>query len=310
MRRALVVLFTGLALGCPGLGCAPAGAVHVDDDGAESDATALTAEEAQLVLQVANTATRDVLDHDVGLDRRAADGIVLRRDGADGVAGTADDAPFATIAELDAVPYVGPAALDALLAWAEANEDASAPCLVISEYIEGAELYYKAIELYNCGSSPIDLSTIGVCLVRNADASCTLTGKLSDETLAPGDVWGVCRRKEFTTPNAGTPYITRACDDELPGVMTHNGDDRLLVFSDDDGDGRFDRDRDRALDAFGHVPVRPTGAWWADRVLRRCDLTPFDGWDGGPFYADDRFTRHGRYQQEHFGTPPAPGGCP
>jgi phosphatidylserine/phosphatidylglycerophosphate/cardiolipin synthase-like enzyme len=61
--------------------------------------------EAAGILALANGAPFDELDGAVGLSRRAAEGIAARR-------------PFATLAELDAVPYVGPAALDALLDYA------------------------------------------------------------------------------------------------------------------------------------------------------------------------------------------------
>ncbi len=46
---------------------------------------------------------------------RVANNIVTHRDGADGQAGTADDDAFDTLAELDAIPYVGPATLNALV---------------------------------------------------------------------------------------------------------------------------------------------------------------------------------------------------
>ncbi len=49
--------------------------------------------------------TQSLLDHEIGLDRRAAVGIVLAR-------------PFARVSELDAVPYVGERALQRLLAYA------------------------------------------------------------------------------------------------------------------------------------------------------------------------------------------------
>lgn len=61
-----------------------------------------------LTLWAANTLSFDVLDDDVGLDSRAAENIVARR-------------PFATVAELDAVPYVGVSALEKLLTYARAN---------------------------------------------------------------------------------------------------------------------------------------------------------------------------------------------
>lgn len=57
----------------------------------------------------------DDLRGGAGITRRVATNIVRHRDGADGVAGTADDDRFDTLAELDAVPFVGPATLAALL---------------------------------------------------------------------------------------------------------------------------------------------------------------------------------------------------
>ena len=62
-------------------------------------------------------ATLTRLDKEIGLDGRAAKGIVAHVAGADGKRGTADDDPFGTIAELDAVKYVGPATIAKLLAW-------------------------------------------------------------------------------------------------------------------------------------------------------------------------------------------------
>ncbi|MGH1341917.1 MAG: hypothetical protein ACRBN8_10220 [Nannocystales bacterium] len=78
------------------------------------------------VLELANTASHATLDDsaangNVGLDVRAANGIVARRAGPDGVEGTEDDTPFATLAELDAVPYVGPRALGRMVDYVEAS---------------------------------------------------------------------------------------------------------------------------------------------------------------------------------------------
>ena len=64
------------------------------------------------------TTTFDILDVDVGLDRRAAANIIARRDGPDEVYGTEDDDPFDTKYELDKVSYVGPSALAKLEAYA------------------------------------------------------------------------------------------------------------------------------------------------------------------------------------------------
>jgi phosphatidylserine/phosphatidylglycerophosphate/cardiolipin synthase-like enzyme len=49
---------------------------------------------------------------------RVATNIVKHRDGADATLGTADDDKFDTLAELDKIPYVGPATLNALVEYA------------------------------------------------------------------------------------------------------------------------------------------------------------------------------------------------
>ncbi len=59
--------------------------------------------------------TQAALKADAGLTSKVAKNIVTRRDGADAKAGTADDNTFDTLAELDAVPFVGPVTLNALL---------------------------------------------------------------------------------------------------------------------------------------------------------------------------------------------------
>ncbi|MCX5743463.1 MAG: hypothetical protein NT062_13300 [Proteobacteria bacterium] len=91
-------------------------AVIVDERDAEFSLEIAPTQE-QRVLDVVNTAATSVLDDDVPLDRRAAENIVAHRDGADGIHGTADDDPFDDLAELDAIPYVGPVALASLLAF-------------------------------------------------------------------------------------------------------------------------------------------------------------------------------------------------
>ncbi len=56
-----------------------------------------------------------------GVHARAARNLLARRDGPDGVAGTLDDAPFASWSDVDAVPQVGPSALAALRRLGEAR---------------------------------------------------------------------------------------------------------------------------------------------------------------------------------------------
>jgi DNA uptake protein ComE-like DNA-binding protein len=65
--------------------------------------------------------TLTVLDVDAKLDARAAQNLIAHRDGPDARFGTADDDRFDTIAEIDAVSYVGDSALQALVGYAQAN---------------------------------------------------------------------------------------------------------------------------------------------------------------------------------------------
>ena len=60
----------------------------------------------------------ELLDDEVGLDRRAARGLILRRNGPDGVFGTQDDRHFQTVAQISAVKWVGNRTLSRLAVYA------------------------------------------------------------------------------------------------------------------------------------------------------------------------------------------------
>jgi len=79
--------------------------------------------EARAVLALVNDPEVDFteLDDDAGLNKTAAERIFRHRDGEDGESGTADDDAFDSLAELDAVPFVGKVALEQLLAYAIAQ---------------------------------------------------------------------------------------------------------------------------------------------------------------------------------------------
>lgn len=62
--------------------------------------------------------TPAALKSGAGVTIRVANNIVNHRDGSDGEPGTADDDTFDTLAELDAIPYVGPVALQRLVDFA------------------------------------------------------------------------------------------------------------------------------------------------------------------------------------------------
>jgi hypothetical protein len=93
------------------------------EDGESAAAVSMPAADQARVLDLVNYpgTERATLDIAAKLDVRAATAIIARRNGADGLAPTADDVPFTTIASLDAVPYVGDAALRALAAYAAAH---------------------------------------------------------------------------------------------------------------------------------------------------------------------------------------------
>ncbi len=80
-------------------------------------------DDARGVLRAANLATAEELADPkaVGLSARAARALLAYRAGPDGVAGTADDRTIATLAELDAVPWIGARSFTRLLAFARAQ---------------------------------------------------------------------------------------------------------------------------------------------------------------------------------------------
>jgi hypothetical protein len=90
-------------------------------DGKADGAISEGSPEALGVLAVVNELTQQQLDNDVGLHATAAKNIAKHRAGGDGALGTSDDDSYDTLAELDAVPYVGPVAFGKLLAYAQDN---------------------------------------------------------------------------------------------------------------------------------------------------------------------------------------------
>lgn len=264
----------------------------------------LTSAETAAVLRVANEAPLEILDLDVALDARAARNIVVYRFGADGRPNTADDQRFDTLGDLDAVPWIGPVALARLLEYAHARglvQDAptAGDCLIISEYIERAGLYNKAIELYNCGGAPVDLAAYEVCLVRNDDSDCTVQADLGSAQLGAGAVTTMCRRIERHPASLDpSPFIADRCELERPGAMTFSGDDRLLVRRVADG---------TIVDALGRVGYRPPQDTWANIVLQRCNFAPADGvsfYDHADYFLENTADTSG------YGAPPVAGCAP
>jgi len=258
-------------------------------DGAATDRDAA-------ILDLVNDAatTFALLDDAVGLDRRAAENIM-------------DARPFASVSQLDGVPWVGPSALDLLAAYALANgygadapSPAEVPCAVFSEYTEGQGANNKAFEVFNCGDAPVDGAALGVCLVRNDETTCSVGATLAGATVAPGGVRTACKARGGTLFD---PYesLSAACDVEVGAVANFNGDDRLVLFFDADGDGARSAD-DPVLDTFGNPAWRPSTPLYSEATFRRCDLTPRAG---GYFDVDALFTRHDRHDHSDLGVAPS-----
>ncbi|MBA2662971.1 MAG: thrombospondin type 3 repeat-containing protein [Bradymonadaceae bacterium] len=181
-------------------------------------------------------------------------------------------------------------------------------CLIISEYIEGSGTNNKALELYNCGASPLARNQFGVCLVANQNTTCTQQVKLTAGTIAPGEVWTLCK-STATSATDPVPGIATNCDQVTSSVMNHNGDDRFFVYRDEDNSGAFNAG-DTIIDAFGQISAQPTSSTWADMTLRRCNFTPYLG--TAPFVRADYFFRPMPAvinDASNFGIPPV-AGCP
>lgn len=177
-------------------------------------------------------------------------------------------------------------------------------CLIISEMIEGSGSNNKAFEVYNCAGSPLQLSEFGVCLISNANSTCTASAALPAQTLPVGDVFTICRT---TSGSAGDPVdgIANNCDMTAGSVANFNGNDRVVVFLDVDGNDQFGA-ADEIIDSFGEPAVDP-GSIWSNTTYRRCDFTPYDG--TGAFDVATLYTSHPEDDASDFGTPPVEG-CP
>lgn len=181
----------------------------------------------------------------------------------------------------------------------------AANCLIISEYIEGSGSNNKAFEIFNCSPGPLDLSGFAVCLITNAATSCSQTLDLPAMQLATGDVLTVCRSNSGADPDP-VAAISANCDIVSGTVANFNGNDRLVVFEDTNGNTALDA-TDTVTDAFGEIANPPASEIWKDATYRRCDFTQYDG--VMPFDVAVRFTAHPNNDASDYGTPPTEG-CP
>ena len=89
------------------------------DDAGKADGYSLSEAQATAVMAAADGLTLDQLKSAAGLSSRVAGNIAAYVAGVDKRAGTADDQKFDSLEELDAIPYVGPQTLAALLDYAK-----------------------------------------------------------------------------------------------------------------------------------------------------------------------------------------------
>ncbi len=149
-------------------------------------------------------------------------------------------------------------------------------CLFISEYYEGAG-NDKAVELYNCDTTPLNLAGIHLCLVPNADATCATSRALTG-TIPAGGTLTMC--------NSQGMIPAQYCDLQETGMMVFNGDDRLAVFLNLDGSAGLGPN-DVVIDAFGETAARPFDLIWANTSYTRCNFTQYLGvgfWDVGSYF--------------------------
>ncbi len=148
------------------------------------------------------------------------------------------------------------------------TNDCTPECLVLSEYWDGP-MMDKALEVYNCGNTQISLAGIRVCLVRNSDTTCSASYGFSG-SLPAGGTYTLCN-SSLSHPQAGS-----RCDAREGQVTTFNGDDRLLLYVDIDGNGILNP-TDARVDAFGEQNVVVADRPWLDGHYTRCNLNAYDG---------------------------------
>ena len=182
----------------------------------------------------------------------------------------------------------------------------SVGCLIFSEYIEGSS-NNKGLELYNCGGTALDLSRYGICLMQNEGPECDRQIMLPSSTsLAAGAVFTIGHT------NAGLDALKPvAVDLSNNTIMVFNGDDRLVLFYDDDMNGSFtDGGVDSVIDAFGERNLGAGGPppdFALNTTLRRCNFATYSGI--GNFDIVSYYTTAPTDDASDFGVPPV-AGCP
>jgi hypothetical protein len=178
-------------------------------------------------------------------------------------------------------------------------------CLIISEVAEGSS-NNKALELFNCGGAPFDLSGVGVCIHFNGASSCTGTEMLTG-TVPPGGVFTLCNSAMTMSLLPMGYTCNKVVSNSGQNATSFNGNDPIVLFRDQNSSMGFNAG-DVIIDAFGKPAVAPTGSPWQDKTFRRCDRTPYTG--ASSFTAASYYTSHNVDDFSNIGTAPTATMCP
>lgn len=208
---------------CVGLvACGDAGTGTAEDDlGApfkEGSAEGL----AVLALVNDRAITAAELNAQGKVEKRAATNAIKHRDGADGAPRTADDDLFETVAELDAVSQVGPAALKKLLAYADkkgylADQKAKELEVIFSPQAPDASHNARVADLIDGAAESLDIA-----MYSYSDAGIS---KALDGAIARG----VKVRFLFETANGDHLLTGAQLDASKSGVLEKKGVDVRYV---------------------------------------------------------------------------------
>ncbi len=138
------------------------------------DPVSMPEHDAMLIVQLLNSpsTTLTVLDDEVGLNRSAATELIATRNGKDNVYPSADDHVFHTIADVDAVRYVGSVALEQLRAYAIAHAPAG------PELVEGVEFTSEQVTaiVWGVNQATVEELDQDVGLLRTAAEALVASG--------------------------------------------------------------------------------------------------------------------------------------
>jgi hypothetical protein len=133
----VILCASALAIGC--------GIANHEEAAFEEHGAKLSMDESECLVHAVNNCSNGYTFFDESLqwDRRAAQALLDSRNGTDGVCGTSDDTPFSTIEEVDALPFVGPVAMSALLQHGWESGCVDSPCNVPDSVVDGVLYTYN-----------------------------------------------------------------------------------------------------------------------------------------------------------------------